>query len=363
MDLKTRIVDELDAPRGPARSTCSSPSIPTRLVRQHSPLMSPLVWDLAHVGNYEEQWLLRALGGAGRHGPGARRRSTTPSATRARPARRCRCSSPTSARAYAAQRARAGRSTAWTRVDLERAPSRCCAAASSTAWWPSTSTSTTRRMLATLQLMDERRATGPRRAARPRAAARRAATRCSSPAGPFAHGHRRRAVGLRQRAARARGRPARLPASTRTRSPTATTLAFVDAGGYDDAALVDAEGLGVAPARRPARTRSSGCREGRRAGCGGASAGWSRCPRTSPCSTCAGTRPTPTPAGPASACPPRPSGRRPRVGPATARQRALPVGRRAAHRRRTPTSGGDTWGPAPVGAYPAGASAVRRAAG
>jgi gamma-glutamyl hercynylcysteine S-oxide synthase len=34
------------------------------LVRQHSPLMSPLVWDLAHVANYEEQWLLRALGAA-----------------------------------------------------------------------------------------------------------------------------------------------------------------------------------------------------------------------------------------------------------------------------------------------------------
>ncbi|WP_228531031.1 MULTISPECIES: ergothioneine biosynthesis protein EgtB [Myxococcaceae] len=32
------------------------------LVRQHSPLMSPLVWDVAHVANYEEQWLLRALG-------------------------------------------------------------------------------------------------------------------------------------------------------------------------------------------------------------------------------------------------------------------------------------------------------------
>src|SRR5207248_1812033 len=32
-------------------------------VRQHSPLMSPLVWDLAHVGNYEEQWLLRAVAG------------------------------------------------------------------------------------------------------------------------------------------------------------------------------------------------------------------------------------------------------------------------------------------------------------
>src|SRR6202050_3792017 len=33
------------------------------LVRQHSPLMSPLVWDLAHVANQEELWLLRNVGG------------------------------------------------------------------------------------------------------------------------------------------------------------------------------------------------------------------------------------------------------------------------------------------------------------
>ena len=33
------------------------------LVRQHSPLMSPLVWDLAHIANQEEMWLLRAVGG------------------------------------------------------------------------------------------------------------------------------------------------------------------------------------------------------------------------------------------------------------------------------------------------------------
>jgi iron(II)-dependent oxidoreductase len=33
------------------------------LVTQHSPLMSPLVWDLAHIGNQEERWLLRAVGG------------------------------------------------------------------------------------------------------------------------------------------------------------------------------------------------------------------------------------------------------------------------------------------------------------
>ncbi|MCT4353508.1 ergothioneine biosynthesis protein EgtB [Streptomyces sp. Je 1-79] len=33
------------------------------LTAQHSPLMSPLVWDLAHIGNQEEQWLWRAVAG------------------------------------------------------------------------------------------------------------------------------------------------------------------------------------------------------------------------------------------------------------------------------------------------------------
>src|ERR1700748_590957 len=33
------------------------------LVRQHSPLMSPLVWDLPHIANQEELWLLREVGG------------------------------------------------------------------------------------------------------------------------------------------------------------------------------------------------------------------------------------------------------------------------------------------------------------
>ncbi len=35
----------------------------TDLTRQHSPLMSPLVWDLAHIANQEELWLLREVGG------------------------------------------------------------------------------------------------------------------------------------------------------------------------------------------------------------------------------------------------------------------------------------------------------------
>jgi iron(II)-dependent oxidoreductase len=32
----------------------------TELTRQHSPLMSPLVWDLAHIGQQEDLWLLRS---------------------------------------------------------------------------------------------------------------------------------------------------------------------------------------------------------------------------------------------------------------------------------------------------------------
>ena len=32
------------------------------LCAQHSPLMSPLIWDMAHIGNYEDLWLVRQLG-------------------------------------------------------------------------------------------------------------------------------------------------------------------------------------------------------------------------------------------------------------------------------------------------------------
>jgi iron(II)-dependent oxidoreductase len=35
------------------------------LVRQISPLQSPLVWDLAHIAYFEELWIARRLGGAG----------------------------------------------------------------------------------------------------------------------------------------------------------------------------------------------------------------------------------------------------------------------------------------------------------
>ncbi|GLW24254.1 ergothioneine biosynthesis protein EgtB [Microbispora triticiradicis] len=59
--LKDRIAAELAAVR--ERSLVYTDADDEVLTRQHSPLMSPLVWDLAHVGNYEELWVLREAGG------------------------------------------------------------------------------------------------------------------------------------------------------------------------------------------------------------------------------------------------------------------------------------------------------------
>ena len=59
---KARAWRELEAAR--ARTLGMLAGLPEpELLRQHSPLMSPIAWDVAHVANYEEQWLLRALGG------------------------------------------------------------------------------------------------------------------------------------------------------------------------------------------------------------------------------------------------------------------------------------------------------------
>ncbi len=60
---KARAWRELETAR--ARTLGMLAGLPeAELLRQHSPLMSPLVWDVTHVANYEEQWLLRALGGS-----------------------------------------------------------------------------------------------------------------------------------------------------------------------------------------------------------------------------------------------------------------------------------------------------------
>ncbi|HTU76507.1 MAG TPA: ergothioneine biosynthesis protein EgtB [Trebonia sp.] len=68
-DLRSRIVAELLAARD--RTTLLTTAVDEQdLRRQHSPLMSPLVWDLAHIANQEELWLLRAVGGRDAMYPG-----------------------------------------------------------------------------------------------------------------------------------------------------------------------------------------------------------------------------------------------------------------------------------------------------
>jgi iron(II)-dependent oxidoreductase len=62
MDLKEKVANELDFAR--VRSLkLLDPISDQEQLRQQAPIMSPLVWDLAHVGNYEELWLLRVIAG------------------------------------------------------------------------------------------------------------------------------------------------------------------------------------------------------------------------------------------------------------------------------------------------------------
>jgi iron(II)-dependent oxidoreductase len=60
--LKARIAAELDEAR---RRTLDlvAPVGDADLCKQHSELMSPIVWDLAHIGYFEELWLVRRLAG------------------------------------------------------------------------------------------------------------------------------------------------------------------------------------------------------------------------------------------------------------------------------------------------------------
>jgi iron(II)-dependent oxidoreductase len=61
-EIKNRIVGDLGRAR--SRTQVLTEALDdAELVHQHSRLMSPLVWDLAHIGNQEELWLLRDVGG------------------------------------------------------------------------------------------------------------------------------------------------------------------------------------------------------------------------------------------------------------------------------------------------------------
>ena len=59
-NLKTFIADALERSRN--RTHALTECDEEDLLKQHSALMSPLVWDLAHVGSQEELWLVRDVG-------------------------------------------------------------------------------------------------------------------------------------------------------------------------------------------------------------------------------------------------------------------------------------------------------------
>ncbi len=60
MDLTTLASTHLEHARARTLEVLA-PFDDDELRRQVSPLMSPLCWDLAHIGHYEELWLLREL--------------------------------------------------------------------------------------------------------------------------------------------------------------------------------------------------------------------------------------------------------------------------------------------------------------
>jgi iron(II)-dependent oxidoreductase len=62
-DLTAALAEGMSEARARTRAVVA-PYEEAVLRRQHHPLMSPLVWDVAHMANYEDLWLVRALGGA-----------------------------------------------------------------------------------------------------------------------------------------------------------------------------------------------------------------------------------------------------------------------------------------------------------
>ena len=207
---------------------------------QVSPLMSPLVWDLAHIGNYEELWLLRDLDGRARHRSALRR-----------PLQRVRAPAPgPSGAAHPRSRRRAG------------VTSPTCATASSTRLAPRrTSTAGDPLLARRLRLRHGRPARAParrddardhpahgRRADAPRASF---ATTRTPPAPTVASAPDELAL-PRRRVRDGHATPSRGPtttsvprtrsrsrrsASTRTPVTNAAYLAFVGDGGYDDPRL------------------------------------------------------------------------------------------------------------------------------
>nr|BFE78614.1 hypothetical protein GCM10020093_012150 [Planobispora longispora] len=303
-EVKELIAAELTAVR--SRSLTYTDADDDLLVRQHSALMSPLVWDLAHVGNYEELWVLREAGGI----------------TPLRPEiddlydafkhpRRDRPSlpilGPEEARRYISG-VRGRVLDVLDEIDLnDPDPLRRNGFVFGLVIQHEHQHDET--MLATLQLSG--RPGLVIEGDLPPAGAASGAEEVFVPGGPFVMGTDLLPWAYDNE------RPAHrvdLPAYWIDRFPVSNGayLAFIEDGGYDDPRWWSAEACGGGTRAAPPR-RCSGRRTAAPGGAPASAAG-SRCPRTSRSSTCAGTRPTPTPAGRAGGCPPRPSGRRPAAG-------------------------------------------------
>ncbi len=308
MDLRQRLADELEAARSRSLDLLA-PVEDADLRRQLSPIMSPLVWDLAHVGNFEELWLLREVGGA--TPIDASLDDLYDAFRHPRPNRPALpLLGPADARRYIADvrgRALDGLETA----DLDDGR-QLLAGGFVYGMIVQHEHQHDETMLASLQLMDGE---GYRPLAPPPPAPASVVDgEVLVPAGPFVMGTDSDAFAYDNE------RPAHvvdLPAFRIDVAPVTNRryLEFMEDGGYDDPRWWDSDGWrwreeGNVDSPQFWPVPATGAR-GR--GCG--SAGTRTFPSTSRCSTCAGTRPTPTPGGPASGCPPRPSGRRPRPGP------------------------------------------------
>jgi iron(II)-dependent oxidoreductase len=66
--LRTELERELAACRR-RLGRLTTPLDDEAMHRQHDPIMSPLVWDVGHVGNFEELWLLRQVADRRAHNP------------------------------------------------------------------------------------------------------------------------------------------------------------------------------------------------------------------------------------------------------------------------------------------------------
>jgi iron(II)-dependent oxidoreductase len=238
----TRLVAQRLLGRARARTLeLVAPLTEEQLTRQHSILMSPIVWDLGHIANFEEQWIRRAHDRHGRRDDEARRRDHLYDAV-AHP-RATRAGLPLLTRSHC------GRYLEETRAQTFRALSRATFPAHDPllaggfvhAMLSQHEAQHTETMLQTIQLIDDVTYEPPRRREPPESVGPLADAEVMVPAGPFLMGTDDR------RLAYDNERPAHeviVPRFRIDRCPTTNHdfLHFMEDGGYRRRELWTAEG-------------------------------------------------------------------------------------------------------------------------